>query len=79
MKRVKEPDGRWWLDDGADSGVWPVKLHMCTIFGATVEGDHPNGPYYGETITVHDSRVYDNRGNRPALGAGLRSTEREKP
>lgn len=64
---IVEPDGRWWLDDGRDSGVWPCKVHSITIFGVSIEGDHPNGPYYGERITVDRHRVYDNRGNHPRV------------
>lgn len=59
----------WWLDDGAGSGVWPVALRSVSIFGAVVEGTHPNGPYYGERITVDRVRVYDSAFTRPELGA----------
>ena len=64
---IEAPNGRWWLDDGADSGVWPCEVVSVNIFGATVRVTHPNGPYQGETITVDRKRVYDNRFNHPEM------------
>jgi hypothetical protein len=64
---IAPPVGRWWLDDGRDSGVWPCKVHMITPLGIVVEGDHPNGPYYGERIWVDRGRVYDSAFNRPSV------------
>lgn len=69
MTQIKPPEGSptWWLDDGADSGVWPCKVIGISLWPGhvTVEGTHPNGPYYGEEITVPRQRVYDGKGNRP--------------
>jgi hypothetical protein len=65
---IKAPVGRWWLDDGKDSGVWPCIVHSVHVFGVTVEGDHPNGPYYRERLVVDRNRVYDSGFNRPGGG-----------
>lgn len=66
-QKITAPVGCWWLDDGADSGVWPVEVESISIFGVTVRGTHPNGPYFNESITVPRVRVYDSQFNRPAV------------
>lgn len=66
----------WWLDDGADSGVWPVIVHGQSIFGVRVEGTNPGGPYYGETITVDRHRVYDNAFTHPGSTRACRMCNR---
>lgn len=64
---IKAPVGRWWLDDGKDSGVWPCEVLGITPFGTRVRTTLEAGPYYGETIIVDRSRVYDSRFNHPTL------------
>ena len=56
------PVGRWWLDDGKDSGVWPCDVLSRNLFGVTVRPTL--GPNKGETFTVESSRVYDSAFNR---------------
>jgi hypothetical protein len=63
--RIKDPIGRWWLDEGRDSGVWPCDVVAINVFGVTVTPTHEGSLYYGETFTVDRARVYDNKHNHP--------------
>lgn len=62
--RIDPIKGRWWLDSGRDSGVWPCEVLSENIFGLQVRQTNPGGPYYGETIYVDHNRVYDSGFNR---------------
>jgi hypothetical protein len=65
MTTITAPVVRLWLDEGRETCVCPCIAHSANLFGVEVEGDHPNGPYHGERITVSRERVYDSAFNRP--------------
>jgi len=61
-----EPVGLWWLDCGADSGVWPCEVLRPSMWGHwVVKPTHPSAPDFGEEIHVPQNRIYDSNFNRP--------------
>lgn len=70
--------GNWWLDEGAQSGVWPCEVLRASIFGVTVRTTHEGSMYHGETIVVDRNRVYDSGFNRvsDAQKSAREATER---
>ena len=62
---IAAPEGRWWLDEGADSGVWPCDVLSMNVFGVRVRPTHDGSMYFGETIVVPRNRVHDNAFNHP--------------
>jgi hypothetical protein len=61
---IEPIEGRWWLDEGQASGVWPCEVLDVNIFGVRVRPTHEGSLYYGETIIVDHNRVYDGGFNR---------------
>lgn len=65
--KLTEPVGSWWLDYGADEGVWPcdvVRRHVLPGYVVVVP-THESAPGYGTTMAVPRNRVYDSNFNRP--------------
>lgn len=65
---ISEPEGRWWLDCGADSGVWPCDVVRPIITGHwIVIPTHDAAPDAWTEIAVPRGRIYDNAFNRPHI------------
>jgi hypothetical protein len=65
LRPINDPVGCWWaaFDNGE---VWPVEVLRANFFGTTVRPTHASAPQ-GE-VTLHASRVYDSKFNKPKWG-----------